>query len=776
MRTGKKRRRRFLGGGAIALSLVAVALGPATAGVQAAAPTVAATWASAVFSSSANLQAQVNPGGAFTTYHFDYITKAAYDANLAAAKDPFAGASRSPALTDANLGSGSSPVNVLQQASNLSADTAYRYRVVAKNSDTTTGPPFTFVTQSTGGATLADSRGWEMVSPVDKNGGEADPPGAIARGGVLQAAAQGGSVTYGSEASFAGGQGAPPASQYLATRGSSGWLTQNLTAPVFSGTYDAGDTGVPYQLFSADLARGLLLNGDHCRGEGTDCAVANPPLPGTDAPVGYQDYYLREGGSFTALLGSANAGFLDLSPAHFDLRLAGSSPGLEHPVLSTCARLTANATEVALGEGCNPAGQNLYEYSPGSGLTLVSLKPGDTTGTPGAQLAAQSGAVSQDGSHVYFSLEGNLYLRAGGQTKQVDEDAGGGGSFETASSDGSVAFFTKAEHLWRYLTSSGHATDITPAGEVRGVLGAGAAGSSAYYQDATALKRWSNGSTTTVAPGAGAAEESDWPPSTGTSRVRPDGSMVLFTSKEGLTEYDNTDLGKGTPDSEVFLYDASGTGTLTCVSCNPTQGRPIGPSSIPGAIANGTAEGSTDSYKPRVLSASGRRVFFDSQDALALADTDNTSDAYQWEAQGEGSCNRAGGCTSLISDGRSAGGARFIDASADGSDAFFITAGSLVKADPGALDLYDARIGGGFPEASEPLACEGDACQPLPSPPADPTLTTLLTGPGNPPVRYPKAKKKGCKKRMVKHKGKCVKKGSGERASHNGKKKKRSGQ
>ena len=143
-------------------------------------------------------------------------------------------------------------------------------------------------------AALPDGRGWELVSPVDKNGGQVDPPGAIAGGGVLQAAAGGGAVAYGSATSFAGGAGAPPASQYISTRSAGGWSTQNITAPIFSGSYDLVDQGVPYQLFSTDLARGLLLNGDHCRGEATGCAVANPPLAGTDAPAGYQDYYLRD--------------------------------------------------------------------------------------------------------------------------------------------------------------------------------------------------------------------------------------------------------------------------------------------------------------------------------------------------------------------------------------------------------------------------------------------------------------------------------------------------
>ncbi len=753
-----RKRRHTRWGRATALTLLALAL-PSTPSAQAEGPPILGeVYASQVFSTSARLHAQINPNALFTSYHFDYITKAAYDANLAAAKDPFAGAARIPALSDANVGSGSVSVNVSQQTSGLAPDTAYRYRVVAKNTTTTTGPTLSLHTQSSGGATLADNRGWEMVSPVDKNGGQVEPPGALYGGGVLQAAANGQSVTYGSEASFAGGQGAPPVSQYLATRGSGGWSTENMTAPIFSGSYDASDQGVPYQLFSADLARGVLLNGDHCRGEGDDCAVANPPLAGTSAPAGYQNYYLREGGAFTALLGSANAGFLALEPKAFDLRLAGSSPDLRYGVISSCAGLTANAIEVPAGEGCDPEQQNLYAYSPGGALTLVNLLPAQATGTPGAELAAQSGAVSSDGARVYFSLQGNLYLRAGGQTKQLDTAAGGEGTFQTASADGSVAYFTKGGHLWRYLAASDAATDLTPGGGVVGVLGASSSGAVLYFQDGAALKRWSSGATTTVAPGADATLPSDYQPTTGTARVSADGARMLFLSEASLTGYDNKDLNTGEADSEVFLYDASEAGTLTCVSCNPTFGRPVGSSTIPGSAANGTAEGSTDSYKPRVLSANGKRVFFDSEDALALSDTNNAADAYQWEAQGEGSCSRAGGCVSLISSGRSAGGATFIDASTDGADAFLVTDDSLIKADPGGVDLYDARVGGGFPLPQPPIACEGDACQPLPSAPVDPTLTTLLKGPGNPGVRYPKERRRGCPKGKVRRKGKCVRK------------------
>jgi len=749
---GQKRRR--LGAATLLAGVVAVLLpGPAAA---AGPPVIGEVWASSVFSGSARLHAQINPNGLSTGYHVDYIPKALYDANLGAAKDPFSGTQRTPAVSEASIGSASAPVTTQQQPF-LAPDTIYRYRFVAKNSAATvTSATFTVSTQPVATTLLSDGRGWEMVSPVDKNGGEVNLPGTLAGGGVLQAAVDGQSVTYGSATSFGpGAVGAATASQYLATRLSGGWATQNITTPLYSGSYNTEDEGVPYQLFSGDLARGLLLNGRHCRGEGVGCAVPNPPLAGTDAPAGYQNYYLREGASYTALLGSANAGFLDLEPSDLELRLAGTSSDLRQAVISTCAALTPDATEVPLGGSCDPAQPNLYRYAPGAGLSLVNVLPAQAMGAPGASLGAQAGAISADGSRVYFAQGGNLYLREGSLTKQVDEAAGGGGSFQTASADGSVAYFTKGDRLWRFeAAGAGSATDLTPGGGAQGVLGASASGSHVYYLTASGLFLWSAGTTTKVAD---SADATNYPPTTGTSRVSADGTQVLFVATQPLGGYDNEDLSTGALDSQVYLYDSAGAGTLTCASCNPTFGRPIGPSSIPGAIANGTAPGSTEAYKPRVLAADGRRVFFESLDAVAALDTTGKRDVYQWQAQGSGSCTRPGGCVNLISSGKAEGGARFLDASASGADAFFLTDGSLVASDPGGVDLYDARIGGGFTVPQPPLACLGDACQPLPPEPVNPTLTTLLAGPGNPAVRYPEVSKR-CKQGYVKRKGKCVKK------------------
>jgi hypothetical protein len=752
-RAPRGRLRRPARSAAFIAALLAL-FGPAAAAEASGPPTIEEAWVSAVFTSTARLNAQINPNGLSTTYHLDYLPEALYDANAAEAKDPFAGALRSPPSSDAGVGAGTAAVKVGLQLSSLSADTRYRYRFVAKNSSAPTGVTsgaLVFATPATpGGAFLPDNRGWEMVSPVDKNGGEVASPGALAAGGVLQAGGAGGAVTYASSASFgAGAQGAASASQYIGVRTNAGWTTQNITTPLYSGSYGTADEGVPYQLFSGDLAKALLLNGRHCRGEGTDCAVPNPPLPGTDAPAGYQNYYLREGAGYTALLGAANAGFLALEPADFELRLAGAAPDLRHAVLSTCAALTAGAVEVPPVGGCDPNEANLYEYSPGGGLTLINLLPAQTSSTPGAELAAQSGGISADGSRVYFDQGGSLYLREGSTTKLVDA----GVVFQTASADGSVAYFTKGGDLHRFLaTGAGSATPLTSSHDVQGVLGTSENGASVYYLTATGLFVWKSGTTSKVADGADA---SNYPPQTGTSRVSADGTRLLFVSTAPLTGYDNTDEVTKTPYSQVYLYDATGAGSLTCVSCNPTFARPVGPSSIPGATANGSVAGSIHAYKPRVLSADGRRVFFDSDDAIGLTDTNKAPDVYQWEAQGTGSCIRARGCVALISSGRSSEGALFLDASADGSDAFFLTDESLISSDPGAGDLYDARVGGGFPVSSPPPRCIGDACQPLPSEPVDPTLTTLLSGPGNPAVRYPAGPRR-CKKSYVKRRGKCV--------------------
>ncbi len=753
-------------GKALLIACAAILIAPALA-AAAGPPEVKASWVTEVTATGAKLRAEINPNGFDTSFRFEYISDAAYRANREAfpSGDGFEGAARVPAGKEVDAGSGTVPLAVVQQLGGLVPATAYHYRPVATNSagPPVIGPEHVLTTQETSLVFhLPDGRGWELVSPVDKSGGAIAAPETLFGGGDTQAAAIAPAasiapaVTYGSSTSFGNAAGAPPASQYTSARTGSGWSTGNISTPLDSGAYGDQPDGAPYRLFSTDLSRALLFGGLACRGGLEGCPAPNQPLPGTGAPSGYMAYYLRDNstGALVSLLRPADvAHAAGVSPPKFEVAFAAASTDLSHVVLSSCAKLTADASEFAAGpERCDPNAPNLYEWS------LAGLKS-INGGTPGAKIAAPNGAVSSDGSRIYWTRGGNLYLSDGAATDQVDGAQGGGGTFQVATPDGSVAFFSKGGHLYRFTAATKAAIDVTPAGGVVGVLGASADGNYVYFQDGGGLELWHSGALTTVAPGADATLPSDYPPAIGTSRVSSDGTHIAFLSNAELTGYDNTDADSGLPDTELYLYGppvGGGAAALSCASCNPTGERAAGPSSIPGAPANG----STRAYKPRVLSADGTRLFFDSEDELVVQDTNSHPDVYEWELQGAGDCRRSPGCVSLISSGRGTEGASFLDATADGSDVFFITSESLVGVDPrGSVDAYDARVGGGFSESDLVIDCLGDACQSLPSLPDDPTPGTLVSGPVNRPVRFlgPKPKKHHGKGRGKAHHSKHAK-------------------
>jgi hypothetical protein len=739
-------------------------------GAAAAPPQIASTAVTSVTATSVALSGAVNPNGVATTYRFEYLTLAAYEANLAAqpAREPFAGGVVPRVRGTGSAGVGTSPNTVSAPVSELAPETAYRYRLVATNSANesvaTVARPF--ATQPpTNAFELLDHRGWEMVSPIEKAGGAIQPPGAISGGGVFQAAAGGGLFTFSSADSFGtGAQSAPSGSQYLAGRGSTGWVTANISTPILSGSYGSEPDGVPFQLFSGDLGLGLLSNGERCRGvSGGECPVANPPLPGSGASAGYRNYYRRAAsGSFESILTPAELAHTSLGPEQFEVRLVAATPDLAHVVLSSCAALTADATEVAAVGGCDPAEQNLYEWS-GGALSLVNLLPGESTGTPGAAIAAPSGAISNDGSRVYFTSEGAVYLREGSATKIVS--AAPGGKFEGASADGSIAYLVVAERLEKYSATTGFLTPLTLGSGVEGVLGVSADGKRAYYARSGAIFFRDGEALTEI---ASSALPSDWLQSGETSRVARDGSRLLFLSNAELTGYPSE--GK----TEVYLYGSglgTGNSSLACVSCNPTGEKPFGGASIPGVRHNGAGAEALAAYKPRDLSADGNRVFFETTDRLSSQDSNEVVDVYEWEADGAGTCATVGGCIQLISGGRDTAPSYFLDADEDGGEAFFLTAAPLYPLDPGSYDVYDAREGGGFAIPESPIPCVADACQVLPEAPEDTTPGTLVPNSGNPPLTVEGGSKKGGKskkskkKKHKKHKKKSARhhaKGKGE--------------
>ena len=678
-----------------ALFLALGALCIAVPSADAAAPEVDQLWVTDVTATGANLRAAIDTGGLSTSFHFEYVDEQSFQ------DSGFDTASQTPG---GSIGGASALV--VRHIGGLTPATAYRYRLLATNDD---GPATSLIriltTQETGSQfSLPDRRAWELVTPRAKDRGLVAPPGSLFGGGHLQAAAAAPALTY-SSATASGSESAPPVSQYLSRRTASGWLTESLAPPLPSAIYGDEPDGSPFRAFSSDLSRSLLFGGLPCRGASLPC-IPNPSLPGSGAPPGYMAYYLRGAdGALASLLSAAELSHTAVAPARFQVTLAGATPDLSTVVISTCARLAATATEVLDGlGGCVEDEQNLYASTP-AGLRLINVLPGASEGTPGAQLAAPIGAISADGAFVYWSDGAGLYLSVdGGET--IALDAAGDAQFQTASADGKVAFYIVDEHLYRFLAATGASTDLTPSGGVKGVLGAAADGSVVYYLDAGGLRRWSPAGSDLIAEAA-AAE--NYPPATGSARLSADGGHLAFLSDVGLGGYDNAGH------TEAYLYGpAPGASqpSLICASCNPTGERPQGDAALPGVLVNG----STALYRPRSLSADGARLYFTSEDRLSLHDTNSRLDVYQWQRPGSGSCSRLPGCVNLISSGRGPDGARFIDASADGTDVYFLTDESLLLADPGSADLYDARIGGGFPEPEPPIPCIADACQPLPAP------------------------------------------------------------
>jgi hypothetical protein len=726
-------------------------------------PVVGGEFSANVASASAELGGEINPELLETTYHFEYGTDMSYAGGVV------------PAVPGA-IQPGRALQQVTASLTGLQAGVTYHYRVIATNAmGSTVGADRTFTTFAQSSFSLPDDRGWEMVSPVEKNGGQVGALGGLPLidGGVLQAAPDGESVTYDTLSAFGGeALGAPLGNQYLASRAPTGWSSKDLVTLNKAGSFNISNEGAPYVAASEDLGEMLQISGNF--------EALSPPLSPL-APAGFQNYYLRDTASdlLQPLLTSVPA-----DPTNFYLEFEGSSPDLEHVVVRSAAALTPGAVYAS--------SPNLYEWSATSGLAAVNVLPGalpgETTPSSDAELGSGLGgsnadtthAVSDDGSRVFFSDLGNLYVRE--DADSVDARTvliAGVATFLAADSSGSKVFYSSCGDLWEFDTASETSRDLTVVegrscnGGVQGMLSASNDGSYVYFV--------ADGSLTPGAPtgncnSAGSGEEcglyalaegrlsfvgtlsqgdeSDWVLGlvSRTARVSADGRHVVFVSSSSdltRTGYDNLDAHTNLPDSEVYEYTVGGSEAV-CVSCNPTGGRPSGSSSIPG----GTPYHAEDAvYESRVVSSDGSRVFFDSRDALSLQDSNNKGDVYEYE----------GGHEYLISSGSADEDATFADASESGNDVFFVTDAQLVGQDTDQLpDLYDARVGGGLPAPTElATPCVGEGCR---APATVPLVfgapaSATSTGPGN-VVTHPVTKKKA-KPKAKKKKAKKKKQGNG---------------
>lgn len=709
------------------------------------APAISETTASGMTTSEAVLEAEINPDGDASSYHFEYVDDASFQIG------GYALATRVP-IPDVGVGAGFKDVHVAQPVFGLLPATRYHFRVVAGNSiDVTEGPGQSFSTypsltaeactneaSRTGpSAALPDCRAYELVTPADTNG---TIPAAAAIGGLnvgnfpteLGSAVSDSVVYLTVGGALPGAEGNGNNDMYEALRGVDGWESHAI-----------GPTGVEAVLPSpggVSPDHGLSIWGTG---------------PGGGGLISDANYVRDSSGDFE-LVGhgsladdpSAQARWITANGSHliFTSGREGETDGVQLEPAAPLAPLRA-----------------IYDRTPG-GLFVVSLLPGNVTPSEDANYLG----ASSDGSSVVFSVGSAIYERRDNAAtlKVTDGPAG----FAGVSQNGDKVFYLENEKLFVFDAGSGESTGVIETGNPE-LVNISPDGSHVYFvsnavlsggeendQGSSAevgaenLYAWDAGSSATrfigaLDPSDVSGEGFETPgvevgltewlsqnvnpnpsqvvgPANNPSRTTANGSVLVFQSHASLTKYDSGGH------SEIYRYDAV-SHALGCVSCSPIE--------LP-ASSGARLESPKSSTSPvnaltviHNVSDDGGRVFFETAESLTPRDVDGSTDVYEW---------RAGKGLFLISSGRSgpdvpigaASRANYLySATPDGDDVFIITKDALVPeaGDGGVPAIYDARVGGGFPGGSvEP--CSGDACQAGSSAPAlSGVASAELRGPGN---------------------------------------------
>jgi hypothetical protein len=408
----------------------------------------------------------------------------------------------------------------------------------------------------------------------------------------------------------------------------------------------------------------------------------NPPEAEEDPP----QLYMRIGGTSTVEISAPNRGVSDPAGPQAAFYV-GASVDDSKVFFMSRAQLTAG------DPGHAP---ELYEYDTEApeGERLVRVSSGESGSAEGK--VDYVGAISSDGSAVYFSAYGKL---AEGAT------SGSLNLYYYDTTTGKTTYISQAPSFPMISNNP----DLTPneaawAAEIFKTTSFGTQGGAIIAPDAHA-----NWATT------------------------PNGQYLVFTSTKPLTGYDNVgvyELNKdegnlNTPDfsfEEVFRYSVA-ENSLVCVSCAVGAPPPIDNATFNRATL---ARAVPDIGPPQAISDDGGYVFFETENALVPQAIPGRLHVYEWHD----------GKISLISSSDDPSGAFFLGASADGSNVFFGTHAQLVPQDTDAGgDVYDARIDGGFVGLT-PSQCTGTGCQGIPSAPpifATPASVTF-EGVGNFPA------------------------------------------
>ena len=397
-------------------------------------------------------------------------------------------------------------------------------------------------------------------------------------------------------------------------------------------------------------------------------------------------------------------------PAHTELyaRIDGETPNahtvaISEPTAADCSACDTSTPAPSIFQGAsedgskvfflteqellpgNP-GKNLYEYDfeapSGERVSAVShVTGGGEAGVLGVV------RVSEDGSHVYFAATAAL----------TSEENSTGAAAEAG-----------ADNLYVYDTVTA---------ETRFVATLAAGDSGAW--SATDYERQAEAST--------------------------DGRFLLFASVADLTPDDSSTV------SQLFRYDAS-SGELVRVSVGQGGYNDDGNTNSDAVTIPRNFDrfvGGQYSPPQRMMSSDGSFVFFESPDALTSKAIDDYEIAGTNGRLAENIYEFHNGAVSLISDGRDrsrngevSGGAsavHLLGTNSSGGDVFFTTSSALVPSDQDqSVDVYDARVEGGFPAASQ-QSCSGEACHGSPAsvPIVGAPGSSTFSGPGNHPAAGP---------------------------------------
>ncbi len=248
-------------------------------------------------------------------------------------------------------------------------------------------------------------------------------------------------------------------------------------------------------------------------------------------------------------------------------------------------------------------------------------------------------------------------------------------------------------------------------------------------------------------------------------RVTPDGEYLSILSRY---PYDPAVDRDG--DADVYRWDEGG-GWL-CISCQlpgePSAGHADGIRDVTGFRPAGFADMHIVSAIDYSLSTDGKRIVFTTPDSLLPQDVNgevsctsktnggiiaySCQDIYEWND----------GTLSLLTPGTKStatvfGPYRLIGTTENGQ-VFFETDDRLVGWDvDNGIDVYTARIGGGFPEPpAVPPACEGDACRGAGPAPSD--IPGAGTRPFVAPIQRPTSNRCGDISKKAQRKAQAAKK------------------